>query len=90
MEQLLALTTIGDVPIPTLAADDSHLYLWVTNRSKPKAYQLLDEWGFRHVTCLTWCKPSFGMGNYFRGSTEHLLFGVRGSLPCPGSAGTGE
>ena len=81
MEQLLALTTIGDVPIPTLAADDSHLYLWVTNRSKPKAYQLLDEWGFRHVTCLTWCKPSFGMGNYFRGSTEHLLFGVRGSLP---------
>ena len=81
IEQLLALTTNGDVPIPTLAADDSHLYLWVTNRSKPKAYQLLDEWGFRHVTCLTWCKPSFGMGNYFRGSTEHLLFGVRGSLP---------
>ena len=81
MEQLLELTTVGDVPIPKLAADDSHLYLWVTNRSQPKGYRLLDEWGFRHVTCLTWCKPQFGMGNYFRGSTEHLLFGVRGSLP---------
>ncbi len=26
-------------------------------------------------------KPSYGMGNYYRGSTEHVLFGVRGSLP---------
>ena len=33
------------------------------------------------MTALTWVKPSFGMGNYFRGSTEHVLFGVRGSLP---------
>ncbi len=81
MEQRLELTTVGEVPILKLAANDSHLYLWVTNRSKRKGYRLLDEWGFRHVTCLTWCKPSFGMGNYFRGSTEHLLFGVRGSLP---------
>lgn len=30
---------------------------------------------------LTWCKPSFGMGNYYWGQTEHVLFGVRGSLP---------
>jgi N6-adenosine-specific RNA methylase IME4 len=40
----------------------------------------LEAWGFRYVTCLTWCKPSIGMGNYFRDSTEHILFGVRGSL----------
>ena len=47
IEQLLKLTTVGDVPIPKLAAGDSHLYLWVTNWSQPKGYQLLDEWGFR-------------------------------------------
>ena len=81
MEQLLELTTIGDAPIPKLAADDSHLYLWVTNRSQRKGYQLLDEWGFRYVTCLTWCKPAFGMGNYFRSQSEHVLFGVKGSQP---------
>jgi N6-adenosine-specific RNA methylase IME4 len=40
----------------------------------------MDSWDFRYITCLTWCKPSIGMGNYFRGSTEHVLFGVRGSL----------
>ncbi len=63
------------------AAPDSHLYLWITNRSLPKGSALMEAWGFRYVTCLTWCKPGIGMGNYFRGSTEHVLFGVRGSLP---------
>lgn len=55
------------------------MYLWVTNRSLPKAFVLIEAWGFRYVTCLTWCKPSIGMGNYFRGSTEQILFAVKGS-----------
>jgi N6-adenosine-specific RNA methylase IME4 len=29
---------------------------------------------------LTWVKPRFGLGVFFRGSTEHCLFGVRGHL----------
>lgn len=74
-EQLLAL------PVENLADKDAHLYLWITNRSLPKGFALLERWGFRYVTCLTWCKPSIGMGNYFRGSTEHVLFGIRGSQP---------
>ncbi len=68
-------------PTATKAAPNSHLYLWITNRSLPKGFELLEAWGFRYITLLTWCKPSFGMGNYFRGQTEHVLFGVRGSLP---------
>ena len=71
----------GDIPIEALADKDCHLYLWITNRSLPKGFSLLEGWGFRYVTCLTWCKPSIGMGNYFRGSTEQILFGVRGSQP---------
>lgn len=63
------------------AAKNAHLYLWITNRSLPKGFALLEAWGFRYVTCLTWRKPSIGMGNYFRGSSEQILFGVRGSLP---------
>jgi N6-adenosine-specific RNA methylase IME4 len=50
-------------------------------RLLPKGFALLERWGFRCVTKLTWCKPHFGMGNYFRGSTEDVLFGVKGSLP---------
>ena len=75
IEQLAAL------PVGTLADANAHIYLWITNRSLPKGFRLLEAWGFRYVTCLTWVKPSFGMGNYFRGSTEQVLFGVRGSLP---------
>lgn len=67
-------------PIDDYAADDAHIYLWITNRSLPKGPVLLEAWGFRYITTLTWCKPHFGMGNYFRGSTEHVLFGVKGSL----------
>ena len=76
--------SIGDLaalPVGDYAAANAHLYLWITNRSLPKGFTLLDAWGFRYVTALTWCKPSFGMGNYYRGQTEHVLFGVRGSLP---------
>lgn len=72
---------IAGLPIRERALDNAHLFLWITNRSLPKGFGLLERWGFRYVTCLTWVKPSIGMGNYFRGSTEHVLFGVRGSLP---------
>jgi N6-adenosine-specific RNA methylase IME4 len=77
----MPIAEIAALPVGDLAQDNAHLYLWITNRSLPKGFGLLDAWGFRYVTMLTWVKPSFGMGNYFRGSTEHVLFGVRGSLP---------
>ena len=32
-------------------------------------------------TVITWGKDKFGLGQYFRGQTEHCLFGVRGALP---------
>lgn len=30
---------------------------------------------------ITWHKDRFGLGQYFRGQTEHCLFGVRGMIP---------
>lgn len=68
-------------PVADKADTDCHLYLWITNRSLPKGFALLEAWGFRYITCLTWIKPSFGMGNYFRGQSEQVLFGVKGSQP---------
>lgn len=74
-EKLLAL------PVADKADTDCHLYLWITNRSLPKGFALLEAWGFRYITCLTWVKPHFGLGNYFRGMSEQVLFGVKGSQP---------
>lgn len=77
----LTIQELLELPIPIIADEDCHLYLWITNRSLPKGFGLIAAWGFRYVTCLTWVKPSIGMGNYFRGSTEQVLFAVKGSQP---------
>jgi N6-adenosine-specific RNA methylase IME4 len=77
----MTIDQLERLPVADLADVDCHLYLWITNRSLPKGFRLLEAWGFRYVTALTWIKPSFGMGNYFRGQTEHVLFAVRGSQP---------
>lgn len=83
---------IAALPVQDFAADDAHLYLWVTNpRLFAEAHdkgigprEIMDAWGFRYVTLLTWLKPGLGLGYYFRGCTEHVMFGVRGSAPIPG------
>ncbi len=77
----MTIEQVAETRIAEVSKENAHIYLWITNRSLPKGFALLERWGFRYVTCLTWCKPSIGMGNYFRGSTEQILFGVRGSLP---------
>lgn len=75
----MPIEEIEQLPVGKIADENCHLYLWVTNRSLPKAFRLIEAWGFRYITCLTWVKPSIGMGNYFRGSTEQVLFCVKGS-----------
>lgn len=77
----MPIEEIEQLPVGKIADNNCHLYLWVTNRSLPKAFRLIESWGFRYITCLTWVKPSIGMGNYFRGSTEQVLFAVKGSQP---------
>jgi len=77
----MSLPQLLDLPVGDMADDDAHIYLWITNRSLPKGFALLERWGFRYITAITWVKPHFGMGNYFRGQTEHVLFGVKGSQP---------
>ena len=77
----MSIEDIAALPVDKIADKNCHLYIWVTNRSLPKSFQLMDKWGFRYVTCLTWIKPHYGVGNYFRGQTEHVLFGVKGQQP---------
>jgi N6-adenosine-specific RNA methylase IME4 len=77
----MGIDELAALDVGALADDDCHLYLWITNRSLPKGFRLLEQWGFRYVTALTWVKPHFGMGNYFRGQTEQVLFAVKGSQP---------
>lgn len=77
----MTIQQLEELDVGGLADDDCHIYLWITNRSLPKGFRLLEAWGFRYITAITWVKPHYGMGNYFRGQTEHVLFGVKGSQP---------
>ena len=74
-------------PLSEWAAKDAFIWLWATNsrsRSSGKpilqqAFELMDLWGFRYYTMLTWNKKTgpcpFGP---YQITTEHCLFGYRG------------
>ncbi len=71
---------ILDSPVWGIDGDGAHCYLWVTNNYMADGFQVLAALGFRYVTMRTWAKDRFGLGQYYRGQTEHVLFGVRGRL----------
>tara|TARA_Y100000310_G_scaffold266024_1_gene277299 strand:- start:170 stop:706 length:537 start_codon:yes stop_codon:yes gene_type:complete len=60
---------------------NAHLYLWVTNSFLQDGLTVMKQWGFNYKTTITWVKDRIGLGQYFRGITEHCLFGVKGNLP---------
>lgn len=66
--------------IDRITADESHLYLWTTNSFMDEAFDVAEAWGFEQKTIITWCKPSIGVGHYFRNTTEHILFCAKGGL----------
>lgn len=78
---LMRTQQIIDLPVPELINDNAHLYLWVTNNHLCDGLRVMQAWGFEYKTTITWVKDRFGLGQYFRGQTEHCLFGVRGSIP---------
>lgn len=79
---LLTTDEIKSFPVRSLADPAGcHLYLWATNNHLPDALEVMGAWGFRYVTMVTWMKDRVGLGQYYRGLTEHCLFGVMGKLP---------
>ena len=75
------------LPIGELAAEKSHLYLWVPNALLAEGLETMRRWGFTYKSNLVWYKirkdrgpDGRGVGFYFRNVTELILFGVRGSM----------
>lgn len=83
----LALKEIEELPISSVAAENSHLYLWVPNALLAEGLQVMEAWGFKYKTNLIWHKirkdggpDGRGVGFYFRNTTEIILFGLKGKL----------
>lgn len=78
---LMKTKDILKLPIEKISNDNAHLYLWVTNNFLPDGLKVMEAWGFRYITVITWVKDRQGLGQYYRGQTEQCLFGVKGMLP---------
>ncbi len=81
----MKLEDIMRLPVGDVAADRSHLYLWVPNALLPDGLAVMKAWGFEYKTNLIWEKvrkdgqpDGRGVGFYFRNTTEMLLFGIKG------------
>jgi len=73
--------------INDIAAEDCHLYLWVTNTFLEHGLKVMKAWGFKYKNKIDWLKVTkegelhCGLGNYLRGCSESCLFGIKGHLP---------
>jgi len=66
--------------------EDCHLWMWAISCKLLDALEVMKAWGFRYITNMAWVKMrdgklQSGIGHYFRGSHELLLFGKRGKPP---------
>ena len=85
--ETLKLDIIKNLPVRSVSADQSHLYLWVPNALLLEGLEVMKSWGYIYKTNLVWHKirkdggpDGRGVGFYFRNTTELVLFGVRGHL----------
>ena len=80
----MSLADIKALPIPAIADNKAHLYLWIPNALLPEGLAVMDAWGFEYKGNVVWEKvrkdglpDGRGVGFYFRNVTELLLFGIK-------------
>ena len=83
----MTVEEICEIPVPQVAAANSHLYLWVPNALLAEGLEVMKRWGFKYKANVVWYKirkdggpDGRGVGFYFRNVTELILFGVRGHM----------
>ena len=72
----MSLQEIKAIKIP--ASDDCILWLWTTHKFIRHSFDLLDAWGFRDVSILTWVKNKMGIGKWLRSKSEYCIMAVKG------------
>lgn len=78
----MTIEEIAALPVPDIADDAAHLYLWTINAYVEAAYSVARAWGFTPSTLLVWAKTpkGRGLGGTFSTATEYVLFARRGAL----------
>ena len=79
----MTVEEISEMPIKDIADDNCDLYLWVTQKYLPDAFNVIRAWGFKYCQTLTWCKAPMGtgQGGLFCPTTEFIILARRGKMP---------
>lgn len=73
----MTLEQIKNIKLPT--TDDCVLWLWTTHKFMRHSFDIIDTWGFRDVSILTWKKNRIGLGSWLRSQSEFCIMCVKGS-----------
>jgi len=74
----MTLEEICALKVSDIAHKHCILWFWTPNAHMREAFTVLDAWGFKDKTILTWVKDKMGLGDWLRGQTEHVIMAVRG------------
>ena len=82
----MSLEDICKLPVGSISAKDSILFLWATFPQLPAALRVISAWGFKYKTvAFLWLKKNrkadswfFGLGFWARGNAEVCLLATRG------------
>jgi N6-adenosine-specific RNA methylase IME4 len=88
----LDFSTLASLPIGDFAADDCALFLWATDPLLPRAFELIEAYGFEYKTvAFYWVKLNAsaknnadyftGLGYWTRANPEQCLLATRGKPP---------
>ena len=72
----MSVDAIKSLNVDSIADNGCHLWLWTTNQTLPNGFEVMEAWGFKYLSPITWVKPQ-GLGNYFQNRTQTLLFGYK-------------
>jgi N6-adenosine-specific RNA methylase IME4 len=67
-------------PVPVMAADDCHLFMWTTHKFLPMSLRILEAWGFKYVLTMVWHKNGgFQPFNLPQYNCEFAVYARRGA-----------
>ncbi len=74
------LEQLCEFPVKGICEKDCILFMWAVVPMMPEAMKVLEAWGFKYKTMVTWRKVmSQGLGYWFRGQCEHLIVATKGA-----------
>jgi N6-adenosine-specific RNA methylase IME4 len=78
---VLTIEELLNLKISNITDDNCVLFLWATTPLLPEAVRLIEHWGFKYKTAITWEKTGrLGMGYWLRVQSEHLLIAIKGKV----------